>query len=71
MSYTQETQLGVVKTLSSAFGLGVSPEMLAEVRLRPNTIEFDIFLRNENGAKYIDESTGEAAKATRSFEVAP
>ena len=69
MSNQMDRLLNVVSIVCSDFGVEEPQHMIAEIRLRPTQVEFDIYRANENGDKYVDLETDTVAMETRSFEV--
>ena len=49
--------------------LGLEPDNVLELVVRPYDVRAKLALLNENGAKYFDEDRGEVATTTRTFQI--
>jgi hypothetical protein len=54
-----------VAALLRALGYDGKPELVRSVTLYPREVLLELYRTNEDGAKYVDRETGEAASDTR------
>jgi hypothetical protein len=51
------------------YALGLETSFVREMRITPTTVTATLYKPNENGAKYIDPESNEAAVEEREFKV--
>lgn len=59
MSFERARSVGYETIESFLIALGLEPNFVRKLTLTPNSVEVELFAKDEDGAKHVDLSTGE------------